>query len=252
MATAHSPNDLTRQQLDELDALLQKMLALPLSPTDGAAPVASSPAASRATVSELPLPEMASSPLRSASPLPYTPSIPTPFPASSNREMAPPVVWRGDSPSGPTPSPQLLAILTPSDPTPAPATRKAPSSHSRPVEPGTPPTPPTSKGDGPSPSTLPRVLTTPVPVPSSMPVSPSQPVPAKTEPVPAILAPLVAFNLAVNVSLGQLGLAGRIFRSGFAKNLLALAGLGLLVYTAAKVALTQGWVAFPFTLPWPT
>jgi len=251
MATAHSPNDLTRQQLDELDALLQKMLALPLNPTDGGAPVASSPTASRATVSELPLPEMASSPHRSASPLPYTPSIPASFPASSNREMAPPVVWRGDTPSGP-PSPQLLAILTPSDPTPAPTTRKAPNSHPRPADPGTLPTPPTPKGDGPSPLILPRGLSNPVSVPSSMPVSPSQPIPAKTEPVPAILAPLVAFNLAVNVSLGQLGLAGRVFRSGFAKNLLALSGLGLLVYTAAKVALTQGWVAFPFTLPWPT
>ena len=30
MATAPSPNDLTRQQLDELDALLQKMLSVPM------------------------------------------------------------------------------------------------------------------------------------------------------------------------------------------------------------------------------
>ena len=34
MATAPSPNDLTRQQLDELDALLQRMLALPVNPDD--------------------------------------------------------------------------------------------------------------------------------------------------------------------------------------------------------------------------
>ena len=34
MATAPSPNDLTRQQLDELDALLQRMLALPLNPPE--------------------------------------------------------------------------------------------------------------------------------------------------------------------------------------------------------------------------
>ncbi len=32
MATAPGPNDLTRQQLDELDALLQRMLGLPLDP----------------------------------------------------------------------------------------------------------------------------------------------------------------------------------------------------------------------------
>jgi hypothetical protein len=38
MATAPSPNDLTRQQLDELDALLQRMLSVPLAP-DTPAPV---------------------------------------------------------------------------------------------------------------------------------------------------------------------------------------------------------------------
>src|SRR6478736_1474141 len=39
MATAPSPNDLTRQQLDELDALLQRMLSVPLAPADTPAPV---------------------------------------------------------------------------------------------------------------------------------------------------------------------------------------------------------------------
>ena len=38
MAIAPSPNELTRQQLDELDALLQRMLSLPLNPPDTAAP----------------------------------------------------------------------------------------------------------------------------------------------------------------------------------------------------------------------
>src|SRR2546423_85779 len=38
MATAPSPNDLTRQQLDELDALLQRMLSLPLNPPDAVTP----------------------------------------------------------------------------------------------------------------------------------------------------------------------------------------------------------------------
>ena len=44
MATAPSANDLTRQQLDELDALLQRMLSLPVNPPDsvpsGAPPAA--------------------------------------------------------------------------------------------------------------------------------------------------------------------------------------------------------------------
>lgn len=40
MATAPSPNDLTRQQLDELDALLQRMLSVPLAPADTPMPAA--------------------------------------------------------------------------------------------------------------------------------------------------------------------------------------------------------------------
>ncbi|QJW95939.1 hypothetical protein [Frigoriglobus tundricola] len=38
MATAPSPNDLTRQQLDELDALLQRMLSVPLTPAETPVP----------------------------------------------------------------------------------------------------------------------------------------------------------------------------------------------------------------------
>ncbi len=43
MATAPSPNDLTRQQLDELDALLQRMLSVPLAPPDTPMPVGDAP-----------------------------------------------------------------------------------------------------------------------------------------------------------------------------------------------------------------
>ena len=39
MSTSPSPNDLTRQQLDELDALLQRMLSLPLNNPPAAPPV---------------------------------------------------------------------------------------------------------------------------------------------------------------------------------------------------------------------
>ena len=43
MATAPSPNDLTRQQLDELDALLQRMLSVPLAPADTPMPASAPP-----------------------------------------------------------------------------------------------------------------------------------------------------------------------------------------------------------------
>jgi hypothetical protein len=35
------------------------------------------------------------------------------------------------------------------------------------------------------------------------------------------------------------------------KTLFGLAGLGLLAYTAAKVAQIHGWIELPQELPWP-
>ncbi|MBX9584769.1 MAG: hypothetical protein K2X87_31080, partial [Gemmataceae bacterium] len=63
--------------------------------------------------------------------------------------------------------------------------------------------------------------------------------------------PLVAFDRAACAVLGALGPPGWLLRSGFGKNLLGLAGLGLLAYTAAHVAADRGWVTLPFPLPWP-
>jgi hypothetical protein len=42
-----------------------------------------------------------------------------------------------------------------------------------------------------------------------------------------------------------------MLRSGFVKNLFGLAGIGLLLYTAAKVAQIHGWISLPTQLPWP-
>ena len=64
-------------------------------------------------------------------------------------------------------------------------------------------------------------------------------------------APLVLFNRVLNAALGLFGPPGRVLRSGLVKNVLGLSGLGLLAYTAAKVAQAQGWVALPVDLPWP-
>ena len=59
------------------------------------------------------------------------------------------------------------------------------------------------------------------------------------------------FNASLNWILGLFGFPGRVLRSGFLKNLLALAGLGLLAYTGLKVAQIHGWVSLPTQLPWP-
>jgi hypothetical protein len=71
-------------------------------------------------------------------------------------------------------------------------------------------------------------------------------------PVPALLAPLVLFNRALDGLLGLFGPPGRFLRSGFVKNVLGLAGLALLLYTGAKVAQSNGWISLPTQLPWPS
>jgi hypothetical protein len=249
MATAQSTNDLTRQQLDELDALLQKMLALPLSTPEIAASTSSVAATSRSIVPEAPLPDVL---------LPRSTTLPSyspPNPRQNGRETAPQEVWRGDSPSSPAPTPQLLALQIPSTPPPATVIRKAPSSQ-RMVERGTQPAPLVEKVEMPSelvsnPFLIGRPIL-PISDTAQAPPAPSQSEPPMMEYVPPVLVPLVAFNRALNTGLERLGMAGRILGSGFGKNLLALAGLGLLAFTAAKIAQLLGWVTLSTALPWPT
>lgn len=253
MATAHTTNDLTRQQLDELDALLQKMLALPLNAPDGGTSSSGSPSTtSRSPIPELPLTEIPQSSHRAVSPALYTPPISRPFSAPSNRETAPSGVWRGDLSSSPATGPQLLAMPTANESTPATITRKPQSSQSRSVETSALPSPTPFKEEVSSPLILPKASTAPMSASSPVAVTTSRQVAEKMPPVPTLLAPLVSFNVAVNFGLGQLGLPGRILRSGFVKNVLAFVGLGLLVYTGAKVAQLQGLIASSITLPWPT
>jgi hypothetical protein len=201
MTTAQNTNDLTRQQLDELDALLQKMLALPLNGPESsphASPVA---ATVRSMVSEVPLPDALSTRTNAAAT--FTP----PTPRNNVRESAPQEIWRTDSPSGPASIPQLLAIHSPSIPASAPATRKAPSSHQRPLDVGAPTSPLTEQLE------LPRDLvsnpfqmdrpTNPTPdQPQSLPTA-VQPEPAMVEYVPAMIVPFVAFNRVLYVALGN-------------------------------------------------
>lgn len=196
MATAPSPNDLTRQQLDELDALLQRMLSLPLSPPE----------------------QVAAPPRPTPTILEFAP-LPMPAPASPVREATPPQHWRGEN----TPSPQLLPTPEPPQPLAQPtAPRQAPLP--APVEfvaprVEAPPAPPP-----------------PAPAHSARPAASTQPATASPEPVPLLLVPFVAFNRVVNTALGLLGFPGRVLRSGFVKNLLGLTGFALLAYTAVKAA----------------
>lgn len=204
--TAQSPNDLTRQQLDELDDLLQRMLSLPLNPPESFAPAAPAPTFAPPMPTPVPQPVPVAREVAMPAPRAYTP--PTPEPPAP---VEAPLAWK----PAPLPAPR-----------PAPAPMPAPIIE-RPVPAAAPARP------------LP-------PAPETLPYAAPQP-----EPTPLLFAPFVAFNAVLNWSLGLFGFPGRVLRSGFVKNLLGLAGLGLLIYTGLKVAQIHGLVTLPQELPWP-
>ncbi len=230
MATAPSPNDLTRQQLDELDALLQKMLTVPIA--------VDTP------------PQTASLPAMTLPPLPPSWRIDTPSPPPTPARAA----LRADSSLDAPPSSLKFE-------TPAPAAKTA-----KPVPAPMPaakvtPTPLPAPAPVPTPMPAAKVTPTPLPAPAPVPVPPPQPksppapsalTPAPSAPpVPFVLLPFVALNGLFDNICGKFGLPGRLFRSGFFKHLYGLAGLGLVAYTVVRSAQVQGWLTLPVTLPWP-
>lgn len=233
MATAQSPNDLTRQQLDELDALLQRMLALPLNPPE-------TPAATRPTLNELPLPEM---PNRAASGTPYTPTISAQPTVLTNREVHSPTIYRGES-TAPV-GPQLLAVAAPSVPAIADNPRPAPPSRTN----------STSNSNGLAHQTIEEALSAFVKPREKLESPPSStantPLAAKqNDAVPALLSPLVSFNRLLNLGLDRLGLLGRLLQTGLVRNLFALVGFFLLALTATRVIELEGWATLPVSFPW--
>jgi hypothetical protein len=286
MATAPTPNDLTRQQLDELDALLQRMLNLPLTAVDppppaptGGPPTAAnwradppapgpvphqgadaprSPAsvelprpparAPKVTVTVQPAAEVA----LAAPPRPPTPALAAPPPEPAVPVLpARPVAELARHPGAYAPG------SAEPEPTPAPAVgypEPAPADDGPPII-----TPPARAAHRGAYAPRPKANASRVPVtrpgadaphvtaaaPSSTPHS------ALRTPHSPLLWPLVAFDRAACAVLGLLGPPGWLLRSGFGKNLLGLAGLGLLAYTAAHVAADRGWVTLPAPLPWP-
>jgi hypothetical protein len=280
MATAPSPNDLTRQQLDELDALLQRMLSLPLNPPEAGTPGAYTPGSPTPASPDLgplpapPLPDVVippavknwrvDPPAPAPSPAPHLLAAPVPDPPASN-----PGGHTPGSPHSPVPEPRHVpdlppTIFIPPDPLPAPASRlpgpqpvpPAPAPHAQPN-----PTPPGADGTSssvpstrPSPPAAPAKVESPAarasrhPVLGTLPSRPRSPV---ADDLPLWLWPADALTRAADALLGLFGPPGRFLRSGFGKNLLGAVGAGLLVYTAAHVAQVQGWVSLPLPLPWP-
>jgi hypothetical protein len=104
---------------------------------------------------------------------------------------------------------------------------------------------PVAKAPAPKP-----VAPVPVPVPAPKPVALTPP-PPPPEPVPLLLKPFALVTGVFDTVCGLFGPPGRLLRSVFFKHIYGLAGLGLIAYTAVRVAQVQGWVALPVELPWP-
>lgn len=132
MATAPSPNDLTRQQLDELDALLQRMLSVPLAPPDTPLPGA----LGRADAPPLPPVWRPDAPASApAASLPHLALMEPPSSAKIEPEPKP-VAKAEPKPQAPEPKPVAKVAPAPAKPQAAPASVPA-----KPQAPAAPPAP---------------------------------------------------------------------------------------------------------------
>lgn len=260
-----SPNDLTRQQLDELDVLLQRMLALPVSSPEPAVAFPPPP----------PLPD-----LPPAAPRPAPRAMPEP----------PAVSWRADTPAGGkaphlTPIPEPAVAFTPTmlpfppsarsnpDPMPMPPPRPTPPVQEVPVprlfapppsfnspEPQSPvASPGTLRGvDAPAlPFDFRRADPLPPPTPSDdfpevnpfadplPPVAEEQTATPPARPVPVYLWPVFALNWVLEFLLGWFGPVGQVLMRPLTKTLLGWLGVLLLVAAGVWAARGMGWVSWP-------
>lgn len=251
MATAPSPNDLTRQQLDELDALLQRMLNLPLTAVDPPPPApAGGSARQLAAVGGPAAPAPAPAPHLAAVELPRPPARAPRVTVTALPEAVPTAVVVARAEAPPEPAVPVLAAPPAAElaPPPAPEPMALEADDDGPII-----TPAALPGRAAGRSRSPaRVADAPRP--------PAPPLPAAPEPASSaprtphsnpLLWPLVAVDRVADVVLGLMGPPGWLLRTGFGKNLLGLAGIGLLLYTGAHLAAGRGLLTLPFPLPWP-
>jgi hypothetical protein len=273
MAASPSPNDLTRQQLDELDTLLQRMLSLPLNQPEPAVAYPPPP----------PLPDLTPSPVaswRADTPTPAktphlaadpTPSAVLPF-APAARSVAPesppvrlfeadpfsprPLPTEPPAPRTP-PEPQMRVVPTPAEqfaPTVAPGTLRGvdapalPMNYRQTAEPPIHPVPSFEPG-GAAPRTAYQAA---VEFPEVNPFAetrPADPLPAvptsAVRPVPIPLWPLFAVNWLIEFTLGWFGPLGHILTRQATKTLLGWVGVLLAVGAGVWAARGLGWVSWP-------
>lgn len=274
--TPNSPNDLTRQQLDELDTLLQRMLSLPLNKPDATTPTGQ-------TRAELPLPEPPAPPRPPLPPVPrpepvnWLPAPPEPMPAPQPKSAHPFLGLTG----GPDPEPateytprssesrtlaDLLPFPIPDGPppdeyeellpeTPLPGGPGRMTGTLRGVDaPATPagfrsampPAAPQPTGQSMAFLAPPPPDAPPSPGPGMTAGTPGRPAPVMTPPPPAsnvgLLAPVSLATRLIEGILDWCGPLGTWLTRPAVKQLLGVVGLGLLAGSAWWVARGMGWV----------
>ncbi|HET6573733.1 MAG TPA: hypothetical protein VFG68_09045 [Fimbriiglobus sp.] len=255
MSTPPSPNDLTRQQLDELDSLLQRMLSLPLSgPPEDAPPPAPlvdlpTPPGWRADggAASVKLPHLVADPVAAAVPVAVAEPRaaepqwgPDPLaryapPAAGDRPFGPPTSETGLPPSaGGSAYQYSLPVPAPGGPlrgVDAPALPAGFRSLLAEAE---------AEADRPYPL---------APIPAAPPPAPF-PVSVETRPsLPIVLWPVVVVNWVLETLLGLFGPAGAALTRPAVKHLFGFTGVLLLAAAGLWTARGLGWVHF--NLPWP-
>jgi hypothetical protein len=132
MATAaQSPNDLTRQQLDELDALLQRMLSLPLNPPESFPANGNGSVQNFAPPMPTPAPVQSPPPIAREVPMPVVaPVAPRVFAPPAPEPVEMPALWKSSPAPVPAPAPRPAPIIErplPAPVKPLPAAPTAPA-----------------------------------------------------------------------------------------------------------------------------
>ncbi|CAN5316224.1 hypothetical protein BH11PLA2_BH11PLA2_00120 [soil metagenome] len=216
MAAAPTPNDLTRQQLDELDLLLQRMLALPL----GKAEPASAP-----TIIALPEPPPMPSGWRMDTPRPEpvsaphlnTEPLPEPVLALATSTMAMPA--------------QAMPVPTPMQPVERPALPRVTA-------------PSTAMSDMPA-SVFGKLDLAELVIPAAAPETTIAVDDTNDDGLPMLMWPFFVVNWIVENVLKLFGPPGQMLTSRPMKNALGIAGVLMILGAGLWTANGKGWISLP-------
>lgn len=254
-----SPNDLTRQQLDELDALLQRMLSVPGPPSAAPVPVPSFPPS---------LSGWRADPPASVARAPYVTEEPIEAPAFAGVTVAAEAQVAMPTRPRPPMANAVVELPPPEAPTrvfgPASIAEVGPAANIT-------PTPGTLRGvDAPAlPANFkPAVYDEPIPEPTPAPPEPKEidaiPLTVAEEsadvgeseeeyeeeegedsPIPVFLWPLYAANWVLEMVFGLMGPIGWIVLYPPVKVALGIAGFLAMIGAAAWSAHGKGWITLP-------